>query len=61
PILMFWGTRDRVIPISRGRQLSALNPQIKFVEIPDAGHCPYDECAESVNAQILKWLRTGEV
>jgi pimeloyl-ACP methyl ester carboxylesterase len=60
PILMFWGTCDRVIPISRGRQLLDLHPHLTFVEIPDAGHCPYDECAESVNAKILDWLRTRE-
>jgi pimeloyl-ACP methyl ester carboxylesterase len=60
PILMFWGTRDRVIPINRGRQLPALNPRLEFVEISEAGHSPYDECAEQVNAKILDWLRMGK-
>lgn len=56
PILLIWGANDRVIPLTWGRQLPVLNPQLKLVEIPDAGHCPYDECAESVNAEILSWL-----
>lgn len=56
PILLIWGLNDRVIPLTWGRQLPALNPRLKLVEVPDAGHCPYDECAECVNAEILAWL-----
>lgn len=58
PILLIWGLNDRVIPLTWGRQLPPLNPRVKLVEIPDAGHCPYDESAESVNAEILAWLAT---
>jgi pimeloyl-ACP methyl ester carboxylesterase len=56
PILLLWGKDDRVIPLDWGRQLPPLNPNIKLVIIPDAGHCPYDECAECVNAEIQTWL-----
>lgn len=56
PVLLIWGLNDRVIPLTWGRQLPPLNPNLKLVEIPDAGHCPYDECAECVNAEILGWL-----
>ncbi|NJO40462.1 MAG: alpha/beta fold hydrolase [Cyanobacteria bacterium CRU_2_1] len=56
PILLLWGLDDRVIPLTWGRQLPPLNPNLKLVEIPDAGHCPYDECAECVNAEILAWI-----
>lgn len=56
PILLLWGLNDRVIPLTWGRQLPAFNSQLKLVEIPDAGHCPYDECADCVNAEILSWL-----
>lgn len=56
PVLLLWGLNDRVIPLTWGRQLPPLNPNLKLVEIPDAGHCPYDECAECVNAEILTWL-----
>ena len=57
PTLVLWGTEDRVIPLTWGRQLPALNPLLKLVEIPDGGHCAYDECAERVNEEILQWLR----
>jgi pimeloyl-ACP methyl ester carboxylesterase len=57
PILVLWGSEDRVIPLTWGRQLPPLNSRLKLVEIPDGGHCAYDECAERVNAEILAWLR----
>lgn len=56
PILLLWGEQDRVIPLKWGRQLPLLHPDLKLVEIADAGHCLYDECAERVNAEILTWL-----
>lgn len=59
PILLLWGEQDRVIPISWGRQIAELwDTQLKLVEIPDAGHCAYDEASEQVNAEILAWLAT---
>jgi pimeloyl-ACP methyl ester carboxylesterase len=60
PILLIWGEKDRVIPLTWGRQLPELNPDLKLVEIPNAGHCPYDECADCVNTEILTWLRSRE-
>ena len=56
PTLMLWGASDRIIPLTWGRQLPPLNPHLKLVEIPDAGHCLYDECADSVNQEILSWV-----
>jgi pimeloyl-ACP methyl ester carboxylesterase len=58
PILMLWGKQDRVIPVAWGRQLAALNPNIRLVEFANAGHTPYDECYEPVNREILAWLET---
>jgi pimeloyl-ACP methyl ester carboxylesterase len=56
PVLLLWGQQDRVIPIAWGRHLAETDPNLKLVEIPAAGHCPYDEAAEQVNAEILAWL-----
>ncbi|HEY9662118.1 MAG TPA: alpha/beta fold hydrolase [Allocoleopsis sp.] len=58
PILLIWGANDRIIPLSWGRQLPAMHNKLKLVEIPDAGHCSYDEQAECVNREILEWLAT---
>jgi pimeloyl-ACP methyl ester carboxylesterase len=56
PILVLWGSEDRVIPLSWGRQLPGLNSGLTLVEIPQGGHCAYDECADRVNQEILAWL-----
>jgi len=56
PTLLLWGEKDQVIPLAWGRQLPPLNAHLKLVEIPNAGHCPYDEAAAEVNAAILAWV-----
>lgn len=58
PVLVLWGDQDKIIPLSWGRQLPALNPNLTLVEIPGAGHCSYDECADQVNQEILTWLHS---
>jgi pimeloyl-ACP methyl ester carboxylesterase len=55
PTLMLWGEQDRIIPIAWGRQLPALNPRLRMVEIPDTGHFPYEERSQQVNEEILTW------
>jgi pimeloyl-ACP methyl ester carboxylesterase len=55
-ILVLWGQQDRVVPLSQGKDLPLLNPLLKLVEIPNAGHCLYDECADRVNQEILQWV-----
>jgi len=55
--LVLWGQNDNIIPIQWGRQLPEFNPNLAMVEIPDAGHCLYDEQAERVNHEILTWIQ----
>ncbi|MEO1146961.1 MAG: alpha/beta fold hydrolase [Cyanobacteria bacterium J06638_22] len=55
--LVLWGQNDNIIPIQWGRQLPEFNPYLTMVEIPDAGHCLYDEQAERVNHEILTWIQ----
>ncbi len=56
PTLIVWGQQDRIIPITWGRQLAKLHAKIEFVEIAQAGHCPYDEHPERVNQEMMAWL-----
>ncbi len=58
PLLLMWGRQDRMIPPMLAAQFAALNPNIKLVEIDDAGHCPHDERPEVVNQVLLDWLAT---
>jgi pimeloyl-ACP methyl ester carboxylesterase len=56
PMLLIWGHLDRIIPRSNVQTLVRLNPNIKFIEIPEAGHCAHDETPTEVNKIISEWL-----
>lgn len=58
PLLVLWGEDDPWTPVSGGRifQEFARSQPIKFVSIPQTGHCPHDERPEVVNPLILDWL-----
>jgi pimeloyl-ACP methyl ester carboxylesterase len=59
PLLVLWGEADPWTPISGAklyRGLAAQSDRVRFVPIPDTGHCPHDERPTVVNAQIIDWL-----
>ncbi|MBD2076657.1 alpha/beta fold hydrolase [Phormidium sp. FACHB-592] len=58
PMLLLWGQQDRMIPkqFARPSQYGEYNPNLKLIELENAGHCPHDECPEQVNEAILDWL-----
>ncbi|BAZ17021.1 alpha/beta hydrolase fold protein [Calothrix sp. NIES-4071] len=58
PSLLMWGTLDRMIPLSLAHSLLKLNPQLRLVELENAGHCAHDECPERVNFELLDWIRS---
>ena len=56
PLLILWGTRDRVIPASEGKRLVQYAPNSTLMYLEELGHCPHDENPERVNHEILSWL-----
>jgi pimeloyl-ACP methyl ester carboxylesterase len=58
PILLMWGEYDRVIPLTWGRQLVQLHTNLRLIEIPNAGHCVYDESSDRVNQELLDWINS---
>jgi pimeloyl-ACP methyl ester carboxylesterase len=59
PLLVLWGADDPWTPIAGSKiyqELAAKGPEVKFVSIPNTGHCPHDERPEAVNNLILDWL-----
>ncbi|MBW4493943.1 MAG: alpha/beta fold hydrolase [Oscillatoria princeps RMCB-10] len=56
PILLIWGREDMVVPVAGAGQLKLLNPNVRLVEIENAGHCAFDECPEKVNQEIIDWI-----
>ncbi len=60
PILLLWGEQDRMVPPTLASKFEALSERVQLVMLPNAGHCPHDECPDQVNAQILQWLHTWQ-
>lgn len=58
PLLLFWGLQDKMVPPNLARLFLKYNPNLKLIEIENAGHCPHDEQPELVNREILNWIRT---
>jgi pimeloyl-ACP methyl ester carboxylesterase len=59
PVLVLWGADDPWTPVTGAKVFQELNDSgeaIKFVSIPNTGHCPHDERPDVVNALILDWL-----
>jgi pimeloyl-ACP methyl ester carboxylesterase len=59
PLLVLWGEADPWTPIagSKAYQVAGERSSIKFVPIPNTGHCPHDERPTVVNKEILQWLQ----
>ncbi|KAM3100508.1 alpha/beta fold hydrolase [Phormidesmis sp. 146-12] len=58
PSLLLWGDQDRMIPPGLAKRLSSYNPDLKLIELENAGHCAHDEYPEQVNSMLLDWIHT---
>jgi pimeloyl-ACP methyl ester carboxylesterase len=58
PMLLLWGSDDRMIPPATAGVLLKLNPLLELVNLAGAGHCAHDEIPDVVNEQICTWLDT---
>ncbi|MBW4541631.1 MAG: alpha/beta fold hydrolase [Myxacorys chilensis ATA2-1-KO14] len=58
PLLVLWGEADPWTPIAGAAVYQSLTTShnVKFVAIPDTGHCPHDERPDVVNRLMLDWL-----
>ncbi|WP_272902678.1 alpha/beta fold hydrolase [Nocardioides sp. WS12] len=56
PVLLFWGERDRILPLAAGRSLVACLERARLVVLDDVGHCAMFEAADEFNALALDFL-----
>jgi pimeloyl-ACP methyl ester carboxylesterase len=56
PLLILWGSCDRLIPPSEGKRLIQYAPNATLMYLEGMGHCAHDENPERVNHEILTWL-----
>jgi pimeloyl-ACP methyl ester carboxylesterase len=55
PTLLIWGDRDRVLPVSRARQLAELIPDASLEVWSHVGHCAMLERPVRFNARIRRF------
>eukprot|EP01013_Petalomonas_cantuscygni_P036943 TRINITY_DN67685_c0_g1_i1.p1 TRINITY_DN67685_c0_g1~~TRINITY_DN67685_c0_g1_i1.p1 ORF type:complete len:322 (+),score=33.15 TRINITY_DN67685_c0_g1_i1:651-1616(+) len=58
PVLLLWGERDKVIPLSHARAFAAAIPGSKLITYADAGHLPMEETPEQVARDIDVWIQS---
>lgn len=57
PVLVLWGTRDRILDPALGERLCRDLPVAELVPLPGIGHAAQLEAPELVAQQVLKWSR----
>ncbi|MDM9382981.1 alpha/beta fold hydrolase [Chlorogloeopsis sp. ULAP01] len=56
PMLLIWGKNDRFVPPALAHEFAQYNENLKLLNLDNVGHCPHDECPETVNQAILDWI-----
>ncbi len=56
PVLMLWGSHDRVVPESTAAALEQRLLRCEHVTLPGIGHLPNEEAAELCGREICRWL-----
>lgn len=56
PVLIVWGTEDKLTPLATGLRLHQLVPQSVFVGIRGCGHLAAAECSSAVLPATFKFL-----
>jgi pimeloyl-ACP methyl ester carboxylesterase len=60
PVLIITGAQDGIVPPEQSRQLvldlTGVPGGAEYVEIPNCGHLPHEECTEAFSAAVGAWL-----
>ncbi|MFN3360512.1 MAG: alpha/beta fold hydrolase [Pseudanabaenaceae cyanobacterium] len=56
PLLIVWGSQDRVIPPKPAKKLASYSPLAEVALLKGLGHCPQDEDPQQFNQLLLHWL-----
>jgi pimeloyl-ACP methyl ester carboxylesterase len=57
PVLLVWGTRDRIIPFTLAARMQQEMPQARLVSLGGCGHLAIIECREEALPPIVEFLR----
>jgi len=57
PVLILWGQKDQLIPVSQANKFEAALPNNQKIIYPELGHVPMEESPELVALSIRNWLK----
>lgn len=56
PVLLVWGDRDRLVPVSSARELQRRLRRAELAIMEGIGHLPYEESPDQFNRILLQFL-----
>lgn len=57
PVLILWGQKDQLIPVSQANKFEAVLPHNQKIIYPELGHVPMEESPALVALSIRNWLK----
>jgi pimeloyl-ACP methyl ester carboxylesterase len=61
PMALYWGDRDRVIPVAHGRATAAMLEGVALTTFPGCGHFPHQQCPERFVQALAAFLDAADV
>lgn len=58
PVLILWGTQDRIIPVDQALKIHRLIPQSKLDLFPTCGHLAPLQCTAEMGPKVVHFLET---
>jgi pimeloyl-ACP methyl ester carboxylesterase len=55
PVLIVWGDKDQIVPLSQGETMHSLVPQSQFDIIPGCGHLAPRQCTAQVAPDVVQF------
>ena len=57
PVLIVWGGKDQITPLSQGEKIHSLVPQSQLQVIPACGHLAPVQCADLIGPTVAQFLK----
>jgi len=57
PVLIVWGSADRILPLEQGEAMHGLVPQSEFDLVAGCGHLAPGQCAPQMERQVVGFLK----
>ena len=57
PLLIVWGTEDRIMPLHQGEKMHSLVPQSELEVFPGCGHLSPMQCASHVGPRVVEFVK----